>query len=412
MLTPILVAGFGRSGTTALMQLVLGDPRVAADRLYPYENRYLTYIAKLTRIAGVPSPRPELHAIQLCDYDDLHFGAVPWPANRDATPRLAVPPEELFRTLWAATSARSGGATHYAEKAPAWLPAWLRPRLPSATVHLVRDPRDVFLSAVAFLREKGFERGFGRDAATSDLDHARNLAHALLLYHENERADRGRVDCVRVRYEDFVADRTAVAGRLSQLTGLSFPAEGGDEHLGRHRTSADPVASVGRWKREGLPRGVRELLESHLGELLADNGYDPPATPPSARFALAADGRHSPDGEWSPDGDGLAVALHGPDAWLELPAEPFPAKGTREVWACVRGDAGERCAIYWRRAREDWHEHRSAGVPFHPGGHWQVVRLPVAANAHWHGTIAQVRLDAFKGATAGRGTVRWLRRVG
>jgi len=74
MLTPILVAGYGRSGTTAIMQLLLGDPRVAADRLYPFENRYLTYTAKLSRLAGVPSPRPELHAIQMCDFDDLHFG--------------------------------------------------------------------------------------------------------------------------------------------------------------------------------------------------------------------------------------------------------------------------------------------------------------------------------------------------
>lgn len=411
MLTPILVAGYGRSGTTALMQLVLGDSRVAADRLYPFENRYLTYAAKLARIVGLPSPRPELHAIQLCDYDDLHFGAVPWPANRDDSPRLALPPDELFRTLWASIGARAGNATHYAEKAPAWLPAWLRPRLPSMTVHLVRDPRDVFLSAVAFLREKGFERGFGRDAVTSDLDHARNLAHALLLYHENERADRGRDDCTRVRYEDFVADRAAIAERLSRLTGLSFPAAGGDEHLSRHRTSADPAASVGRWKREGLPRGVQTMLEAHLGELLADNGYDPPATPPAPHFALAADARHSPDGAWTRDGDSVSVVLSGPDAWLELPAEPFPAKGTREVWACVRADAGERCAVYWRRAREDWHEHRSVGVSLHPGGHWQVVRLPVATNAHWHGEIAQVRLDAFKGAVSGRGSVRWLRRV-
>jgi len=110
----------------------------------------------------------------------------------------------------------------------------VRPLLPCATVHLVRDPRDVFLSAVAFLRDKGFARGFGRDATTSDLDHARNLAHALLLYHENERADRGRDDATLVRYEDFVADRTAVAARLSRLTGLEFPADGGDEYLGRH----------------------------------------------------------------------------------------------------------------------------------------------------------------------------------
>jgi hypothetical protein len=58
MLTPILVAGYGRSGTTSLMQILTGTPGVACEGEYPYENRYLTYYAKLARILAAPSPRP------------------------------------------------------------------------------------------------------------------------------------------------------------------------------------------------------------------------------------------------------------------------------------------------------------------------------------------------------------------
>ena len=47
VLTAVLVAGFGRSGSTALMSLLAAAPRVAFDRIYPFEHRHLTYIAKL-----------------------------------------------------------------------------------------------------------------------------------------------------------------------------------------------------------------------------------------------------------------------------------------------------------------------------------------------------------------------------
>ena len=53
-LTPILVAGSGRSGTTMLMALLGTDPRVAFDRVYPFENRYLTYFAKFAFLSGRP----------------------------------------------------------------------------------------------------------------------------------------------------------------------------------------------------------------------------------------------------------------------------------------------------------------------------------------------------------------------
>jgi hypothetical protein len=42
LLMPILVSGYGRVGSTALMALLGTDERVAFDRRYPFENRYLT----------------------------------------------------------------------------------------------------------------------------------------------------------------------------------------------------------------------------------------------------------------------------------------------------------------------------------------------------------------------------------
>lgn len=413
MLTPILLAGYGRSGTTSLMQILTGTPGVACEGEYPYENRYLTYYAKLARILAAPSPRPELNALQLFDYDDFHFGAVPWPANREREDQLALAGDEFFRLAWRELSARAAGASHYAEKAPPWLPAWLRPRLSSVTIHLVRDPRDLYLSAVAFLREKGLAQGFGRDATTSDIDHAKNLAHALLVYYENERADRGRDDVTRVRYEDLVTERAALLSRLSRMTRLQFPHSAGDDELARHRTSESPQASIGRWRRESLPPGVRETLESLLGDLLVDNSYDPPSAAPIPSFPLAAQLSHPANRRWSLLDDGSGVEVPGPAAWIQKLHGAFAAESTSEVWACVRGVAGDHCVLYWRGARERFDAERSIRVPFHPGEHWQIIRFVLGGHPGWHGTISQIRIDFFQEViqSGARGAVRWIRQV-
>jgi sulfotransferase family protein len=413
MLTPILIAGYGRSGTTLLMQILTGAPGVACDRVYPYENRYLTYYAKLAHILAAPSPRPELTALQLIDYDDFHFGAVPWPANREREDQLALAGDELFRLAWRELSARAAGASHYAEKVPAWLPAWVRPRLPSITVHLVRDPRDLYLSAVAFLRGKGLAQGFGRDATSSDIDHAKNLAHALLVYYENERAERERDDVIRVRYEDFVTERTGLVNRLSRMTGLQFPHAAANDDLPRHRTSDSPQASIGRWRRESLPSGVRETLESLLGELLIDNSYDPPSTAPAPSFPLAAQLPHSANRRWSLLDDGSGVEVRGPAAWIQRLDGVFAPESSAEIWACVRGVTGDHCTFYWRGAREAFDNARSVRVPFHPGEHWQIIRFVLGGHPRWHGEVTQVRLDFFRGAirSGAQGAVRWIRQV-
>jgi hypothetical protein len=150
MLTPVLVSGYGRSGTTALMALLATDPRVAFDRRYPFENRYLTYMVKFCLLTGRP-PSVHLDSVQLSDYCDDRFGSTPWSAQEP--PELALMPSssEYFHALWQAFSTSARGMddrfTHYAEKVPEWLAAVLRDDVTCGTINLVRDPRDVFLSA-------------------------------------------------------------------------------------------------------------------------------------------------------------------------------------------------------------------------------------------------------------------------
>jgi hypothetical protein len=156
---------------------------------------------------------------------------------------------------------------------PDWLPAVIRDDVPCRTINLVRDPRDVFLSARDFVRVRGAV-GFGMGDGNSELDAARHSAHRWLSFAENARADRTRTDTIALRYEDMVQEPGPSAARLSTFLGLRLvPAEAPYEYLDVHRTSGDVSTSVGRWQPEPLSDVVRTCLETQLRDLMVYYGY-------------------------------------------------------------------------------------------------------------------------------------------
>ena len=58
-LHPILIVRGGRSGSTLLMQLLGTSPRVAFDRVPPFEKRYLAYLVKWSQLLRPVAPTPE-----------------------------------------------------------------------------------------------------------------------------------------------------------------------------------------------------------------------------------------------------------------------------------------------------------------------------------------------------------------
>jgi len=86
-------------------------------------------------------------------------------------------------------------ATHYAEKVPFWLAAIAREVTPCRMIHLVRDPRDVFLSARAFPRVRP-AAGFGMEAGA--FGDAPGASHGA-------RAPDGRRGCSAPAHEDDVS---------------------------------------------------------------------------------------------------------------------------------------------------------------------------------------------------------------
>src|SRR5216683_6225265 len=104
-MTPILVAGYGRSGTTALMALLGTDSRVAMGRAYPFEARPLSYAAKMALLLSRNAAQSHVGGEQFFAYEDCVLGTPPWlaPGSKETTPGDMEPPSavEWFRNLWA-----------------------------------------------------------------------------------------------------------------------------------------------------------------------------------------------------------------------------------------------------------------------------------------------------------------------
>lgn len=427
-LTPLMVTGFGRSGSTALMSLLTTDPEVGAGRAYPLEERILTYLAKLSLIAGGGSTTP-FTPLQLFDYDDRTFGSPPFfpPVSITSAPSdYRWSTVAWFRAFWVGFSSKlreiNPRLRYYAEKTPAWVPPMVRTSFPSVTIYLFRDPRDVYLSTNAFMKKRQ-RHGFFRSPDNTDLDHARNLAFQYVTFFENYYMDGNRDDCLLVRYEDLILRPEATLHALGKL-GLTLAPEGMALYLEQHRTTADPVSSVDRWRRDPIPDEVRAFLEDYLSPEMRHLGYEADVVPLARdRFIDFSTGNieslfveHSPDGEFGSGGEHVAIRITGADFWVILAVGPFQSSRVHEIWLSVQSAAGDHCSIYWRGDDEGFSAERSMHVPCDPAPHWRVLRFPLSGHALWRGRIAQLRLDAFNsnhiGETNGTGSIRWLRLVG
>jgi hypothetical protein len=167
----------------------------------------------------------------------------------------------------------------YAEKSPPWLAPIVREFRPCYTIYNFRDPRDIFISANAFMKKRNY-LGFARLAEDTDLDHARHLALAWVTTFENYYADRKREGTLLLRYEDFALNGRQTAGRIHQFCGIEADPDSGSEFFALHRTASDLEHSVHRWKADPVPEDVVLFLERNLHSEMAELAY--PLSQPSA----------------------------------------------------------------------------------------------------------------------------------
>ena len=199
--------------------------------------------------------------------------------------------DRAFALVWSEFSRRAIEATRkrhrkrtaeprfYAEK---HLQTWIldREALPRfRTIALLRDPRDVYLSILAFNEKREGMPPIGQ-AVGEPVERWRDrfieTQRRRLGWVAEALADGDSGETVVVRYEDLVGNLEAEAARLERALGITLRPKAvlKDRRLrAEHSTSASAEASVGRWRRE-MGTADASQFGSALGAELAAVGFD------------------------------------------------------------------------------------------------------------------------------------------
>jgi hypothetical protein len=298
--SPVLITTIGRSGSTAVSNLLCHHRDLAGYRTWDTETRMVAYWTSVLR--GLA--RPASYEAQLQQPGGMGpgywwVGHSPHPSlvsdepvlpalGREAVEGVAAFCRSQIGLVGSAFAAAAGKprARYLVEKAPPGFPrsvAEVSEELDPRTreIVLVRDFRDTVCSMLAYTRKMGV-RGFGPQPDASVQDSIRWMgevgAKGLAGYVER----RGTGAHV-LRYEDVVRQPEATLTRLLEYIGADAAPQTVADMLARleadrerreaHATTDSTQRSVGRWRRE-LDADHQALAEELLRPQLDAFGYE------------------------------------------------------------------------------------------------------------------------------------------
>jgi hypothetical protein len=297
---PLLVTGAGRSGTTLLMSILAKHPEILVAREAASEFRQATYLWYAAHVLTGPanfeySMKPDgfenpvdrvaigynpytshvygrqLGSSSVLEWQDVDFAA--------ATCDFICKQIDAFVSALAQDYGKTK-VRYYAEKAlvSRALNFVRNIYADEREIFLLRDPRDVFISAREFNRRRGGD-SFGREKIATDTDWLLGICRDVEVVARSYENSRSRG--VRVRYEDLVREPHQEIARI--LAWLEIDSSEGvvsqlvssvsEEVRGAHGTSRSADQSIGRWQTE-MSDEEKRLVTASFGETLAALGYE------------------------------------------------------------------------------------------------------------------------------------------
>ena len=283
-LTPLVVAASGRSGTTTMMQLLGSSLDIVFDRIYAYENAYLSYLVTWSKVPleGARSKGPwRRAAIDVENYVERHgtVGGMSWEQRPSITTADGSFADELLKASWSVFSRRAriygrelGGVdaqpVYYAETGPVWVADRAAAVLGGKTILLVRDPRDQFLSIMAFNAKRG-KLSFGVQESDTPETFARRFAERQKVFLARVIATDESFGSTVVTFDDLTRRRAECAARLSDWLGVTLSPEVDVDHSELHRTSESDRP---RWQSE-MSAEILAIFEESLAQEIDAMGW-------------------------------------------------------------------------------------------------------------------------------------------
>lgn len=404
LLTPILVSGMGRSGSTLAMQLLGTDPTCVFDQVYPLESRYLSLIthfaaqwqgwtfADYGQTASAYQSVLGNNPVVLRNTVEQDAGTGP------AAKLLNIPQSgDVLLSMWkqftAAARVGKPNARFYGEKTVEWLPSFLAPYIDTYAIYMFRDPRDLFISANKFNSKRGY-LAFGRTQQDSDRDHAITLAFKFLQRFENYRVFKalgGKTSCTK--YEDLALNPVSTLSDLVSQTGMQISPLKDENSFSDHRTSGSIEQSIARWKREPLDQEVLNVFDEILFDILTEMGYETSRATGGMNIDFTASDSESLKARianlegasitnLSADGLKLTPGAGSKEIALELKMNDIPMDEVLELWIAVSGNFGGSLSTGWTSGSSDFNFSTTSEVSkqYDPGQHCTVLRLTHVGN--------------------------------
>jgi hypothetical protein len=296
-----LVKTLGRAGSTWLTHLLGAHAQVLAYRPFDFEPRMLDYWMEILRTLSHP------HSYAQAIDPDVDVPRAWWegrtrslgPLGLGGEPRvqswiesesieqLAAFAQRRVDSFYArvAESQDKPEAVRFVERGHEWHELVLVRELydGARTIFLVRDPRDLLASRLAFNRKTGKEQ-FGYAGSASPEDYVRGSMRTEVDDLLDTWRARG-ADGLMLRYEDLMLRPEETLSGLFAHLGLDGEEETASAVLARarahaperqaeHMTSANEAASIGRWRSE-LPPALQAVCDDVFAAPLAAFGYEP-----------------------------------------------------------------------------------------------------------------------------------------
>ncbi len=254
---PLMVTSVGRSGSTLLMQYLAAHPDIVVETDYPMEGKIASkaFISLGKKLLEHYLESPIIWR-QVHEFDAELFRLA-----GEQTSRVATDVSTVYTSLHRDQCGIPATPAFYAEKnmAPEWLFWEICPN--AREIFLVRDPRDIICSSLAFNAKRGTVK-FGRQDVENDLQyvsHRAEMARPWVVEPWLARKDRA----VLIKYEELVTSPRTVLQRLFRYLELSHTPSLIERIItdvaqktdiqNRHSTAHSTKSSVARWKKDLSP---------------------------------------------------------------------------------------------------------------------------------------------------------------